>query len=244
VNYSFSVIIPVLHEALLINETIGHVYQRGAGFDIEIIVVDGDPEGETINVIRNNEIIKVISPKGRGRQMNKGASLARGEILLFLHTDTELPADAFRTISSVIDKQGCAGGAFDLGIKSGRLIFRLIEKTVSIRTRLTGIPYGDQAIFIKKEIFKKIKGYREIPLMEDVEFMRRVKKSGCHLCIIPEKVKTSPRRWEKEGVLYCTLRNWTLISLYLSGVNPEKLVKFYYRGWNRTEEKGASCLKH
>jgi rSAM/selenodomain-associated transferase 2 len=245
VNYSFSIIIPVLNEALIINETIRQLYQRGEGLALEVMVVDGDPEGRTINAIQNHKVIKMISPRGRGKQMNKGASLAQNDILLFLHTDTELPADAFRRISSAVEKQECAGGAFHLGIKSDRAVFRFMEKVVAIRTRLTGIPYGDQAIFIKKEIFHKMGGYREIPLMEDVELMRRIKKAGHHLCIIPEKVKTSPRRWEKEGILYCTLRNWALITLYLSGVNPGKLVKFYYRDWNSGEEgKGESCLKH
>jgi hypothetical protein len=100
---------------------------------------------------------------------------------------------------------------------------------VYIRTRITGIPYGDQAIFIKKDFFAGMNGYQEIPIMEDVELMRRIKKSGYKICIIPQRVSTSPRRWEKEGIIYCTLRNWALISLYLSGFKPEKLAKFYYR---------------
>ncbi|MGD0283471.1 MAG: glycosyl transferase family 2, partial [Dissulfurispiraceae bacterium] len=89
------------------------------------------------------------------------------------------------------------------------------------------IPYGDQAIFIWKEYFHAAGGFREIPIMEDVELMRRIKKTGDKIYIIPEKVKTSPRRWEKEGIVYCTLRNWTLITLYFAGMPPEKLVKFY-----------------
>jgi rSAM/selenodomain-associated transferase 2 len=233
VSYSFSIILPVLNESSIINQTIEHVYRLGYGFYLEIIVVDGDTEGGTVYRIKNERVIKIISPKGRGRQMNKGASVATGDILLFLHTDTELPENAFRTISAVIDKKQYVGGAFDLGIKSGRLIFRLIEKMVYIRTRLTGIPYGDQAIFIKKDFFAGMNGYQEIPIMEDVELMRRIKKSGYKICIIPQKVSTSPRRYEKEGVVYCTLRNWMLMSFYLLGVEPEKLVKFYYRDWNK-----------
>jgi rSAM/selenodomain-associated transferase 2 len=233
VSYSFSIILPVLNESSIINQTIEHIYRLGYGFDLEVIAVDGDKEGETVYSIKDERVIKVISPKGRGRQMNKGASVATGDILLFLHTDTELPQSAFRTISAVIDKKQYAGGAFDLGIKSGRLIFRLIEKMVYIRTRLTGIPYGDQAIFIKKDFFAGMNGYQEIPIMEDVELMIRIKKSGYKICIIPQRVSTSTRRYEKEGVVYCTLRNWMLMSLYLLGVGPEKLVKFYYRDWNK-----------
>lgn len=230
---SFSIILPVLNEASIINQTIEHIFRLGYGFDLEVIVVDGDTEGGTVYRIKDERVIKVISPKGRGRQMNKGASVARGDILLFLHTDTELPEDAFRTISAVIDKKQYVGGAFDLGIKSGRLIFRLIEKMVYIRTCLTCIPYGDQAIFIKKDFFAGMNGYQEIPIMEDVELMRRIKNSGYKICIIPQKVSTSPRRYEKEGVIYCTLRNWILMSLYLLGVKPEKLAKYYYRDWNK-----------
>jgi len=229
--HSFSVIIPALNESSIINHTVEHVYRAGSGFDLEVIVVDGDPEGGTSRCINSKQAIKLISPKGRGQQLNKGASVARGDILLFLHTDTELPEDAFRTISTSINKDQCVGGAFDLGIKSERFVFRLIEKMVYLRTRLTNIPYGDQAIFIKRDFFEKMNGFREIPIMEDVELMRRIKKSGYKICIIPRKVKTSPRRWEKEGIFSCTLRNWMLISLYLLGVHPEKLARFYYRDW-------------
>jgi rSAM/selenodomain-associated transferase 2 len=231
--HSFSIIIPVLNESSIINHTAEQMYRIGSGFHIEVIVIDSDKEGKTINVLKNREVIKGISPRGRGRQMNKGASVATGEILIFLHTDTELPDHAMRAISSVMDDEKYAGGAFDLGIKSGRSVFRLIEKLVYLRTRLTRIPYGDQAIFIRKEVFDAMEGYKEIPLMEDVEFMRRMKRSGYNICIIPQKVKTSPRRWEKEGIVYCTLRNWILQGLYHLGVNPGKLVKFYYRDWDK-----------
>ncbi len=231
--YSFSIIIPVLNESSIINHTVEHVYSIGSGSDIEVIVIDGDYEGKTISVLRNKEVIKDISPMGRGKQMNKGASLAKGEILLFLHADTELPEHALRTISSVMDRGQYAGGAFDLGIKSDRSVFRLIEKLVYVRTRLTRVPYGDQAIFIKKNYFDRMNGFEEIPLMEDLEFMRRMKRSGYKICIIPQKVITSPRRWEREGVIGCTLRNWSLRSLYLLGVQPDKLVRFYYRDWEK-----------
>ena len=114
-----------------------------------------------------------------------------------------------------------------MGIQSGRRVFRLIETGASLRSRITRVPYGDQAIFIRKDYFESIGGFSEIPLMEDVELMRRIKKGGGRIFIIPQKVMTSPRRWEKEGIVYCTLRNWTLITLYFLGVPPEKLTAFY-----------------
>ena len=223
---SFSVIIPVFNEASLINQTIEHVYSTSSGFDIEVIVVDGDVHGNTVRAITNMQVIQMTSDRGRGRQMNKGASAAGGEILLFLHADTELPANAFESISSLLDAEEYVGGAFDLGIQSGRLIYRVIEKLVAVRTRLTKVPYGDQAIFVKKAYFEKMRGFPEIPIMEDVAFMRRLKRAGYKIGIIPQKVQTSPRRWEREGVLFCTMRNWTLISLYLVGVKPEKLGRY------------------
>jgi len=131
-----------------------------------------------------------------------------------------------------MDKKKYTGGAFELGINSGRRVFRLTEKFVSLRTGLTRIPCGDQAIFVKREVFNGINGFKEIPIMEDVDLMRRIRKSGHKIYIIPEKVKTSPRRWEREGVLYCTLRNWAIVILYLLGAKPEKLVKYYYTDWD------------
>ena len=231
-NCSFSIVIPVFHEASLIDHAINHVKKISAGFESEIIVVDGDPKGSTLECVEHPNIVKIVSGKGRGRQMNKGATSAKGDILLFLHADTELPDEALTSIASVIDHKEYSGGAFDLGIKSGQRIFRLIEKAVSIRTRLTSLPYGDQAIFIRRKCFEALNGFREIPIMEDIEFMRRMKKSGNKIVIIPKKVNTSPRRWENEGILCCTLRNWALISLYSLGVEPEKIVRFYYRDWD------------
>jgi len=226
-NYRISIIIPVLHEETIINRAISAIFDLPYDGEVEVIVADGTPNGETLSAIENNQVLKVISKKGRAYQINQGAAVACGDILIFLHADTELPKDALNTICSVMRKGDFVGGAFDLGIKSGRTIFRLIEIAASLRSRYTGIPYGDQAIFMRKEYFHSIGDFKEIPLMEDVELMRRVKKSGDKIYIISEKVRTSPRRWEKEGVLYCTLRNWVLITLYYLGIPAEKLLKFY-----------------
>jgi len=228
---SFSIVIPVFHEAPFINHVINHVTAISSGLEPEIIVVDGDPKGRTLDCIEHPNVVKIISGKGRGRQMNKGAASAKGDILLFLHADTELPPGALAEISSVMANKEYSGGTFELGIMSERQIFRLIETVVSVRTHLTSAPYGDQAVFIRRECFEALNGFREIPIMEDIEFMRRLKKAGRRIYVIPKKVKTSARRWEKEGILFCTLRNWALISLYLLGVRPEKLVRFYYKDW-------------
>ena len=159
--------------------------------------------------------------------MNEGAALAEGNTLLFLHVDTRLPKDALGLIGSVMENNRYVAGAFDLGIKSSKPIFRIIERAASLRSRVTRIPFGDQGIFIRKDYFMKVGGYREIPVMEDVEIMDRIKKQGGRIYIIPRKVSTDSRRWEQEGVVRCTLRNWMLQILYFLGVSPHKLARFY-----------------
>lgn len=224
-----SIIIPVVNETSGINQTISHLlYQVTSGSAVvEIIVVDGTPEGSTIAAIQHAAIVKLVSRKGRGMQMNAGASVASGDLLLFLHADTRLPDKALELIVSAMQERTYVAGAFDLGIASDRLVFRLIERLASLRSRCTRIPYGDQALFIRKGYFEQLGGFPNIPLMEDVELMRRIKKRKDAIYIIPARVLTSPRRWEREGVIRCTLRNWSLILLYLLGIHPEKLVKFY-----------------
>jgi rSAM/selenodomain-associated transferase 2 len=224
---SYSIIIPAYHEGGTINDCIGHLHGLTHEGAVEVIVVDGDHQGSTIKVIQDEHVIKMVSQKGRARQMNKGAALASGEVLVFLHADTRLPPDALTIVRSCMETGLAGAGAFDLGIKSDRRIFRITEKYVALRTRLTRIPYGDQTIFMRKEYFERLGGYRDIPLMEDIEIMQRIKKRGDRVRIIPERVMTSPRRWEQEGVLYCTLRNWMLQLLYFFGVSPERLAKFY-----------------
>jgi len=222
----FSIIVPVFHEAERINDLIGHLRQLDSEKTCEIIVVDGARERDTLEAIHTNDVVKISSEKGRAKQMNVGASVARGKILIFLHADTELPIGALKKMDAVVEK-GYMAGAFDLGIQSNQLIFKVIAFLGSLRSRLTRIPYGDQAIFIRKEYFTKIGGYKEVPLMEDVELMRRIKRFGNKIWIFYDRVMTSPRRWEKEGVIYCILRNWILQTLYFLGVPADRLARFY-----------------
>ena len=236
----FSIIIPVLNEASEINAAVERIYRESSAFDVEVIVIDSDAEGRTISAVNRAEVILGISTKGRGKQMNRGAFLAKGDILLFLHSDTELPDHALHRISSVMGDPECVGGAFDLGIKSDKTVFRVMEGLVYARTRLTRIPYGDQALFVRKEVFDRMKGLKEIPLMEDLYFMRRLRRAWHKIRIIPQRVRTSPRRWEEEGVLFCTLRNWLLRGLYHLGAQPENLVRFYYRDWEKGSDYGRT----
>jgi rSAM/selenodomain-associated transferase 2 len=226
-SIKFSIIVPVFHEGDRINHLIEYLNRLDSEGNAEIIIADGAEEKDTLAAIRSNRVIQISSEPGRARQMNAGASIARGEILIFLHADTELPINGLKKIGSFIEQKEYVGGAFDLGIKSHRRIFRVIGTMASLRSRLNRIPFGDQAIFIRKQYFNRAGGYREIPLMEDVELLRRIKRSGGRIRIFYDRVMTSPRRWEKEGVIYCTLRNWTLQLLYFLGVSPYHLAKYY-----------------
>ena len=223
----YSVIIPVWKEHEGINGTIRHIRHLGGDADVEIIVVDGDPAKSTLHAIGDSEVKRVPSARGRGRQMNAGAASAGGSVLLFLHADTRLPVGAFDRIGELLHDTTCVGGFFDLGIDSERSVYRFIEVVASKRSRITNIPYGDQAIFLRKEYFDRIGGYHDLPIMEDVDLMRRIKRQGDKLRSVGGKVITSSRRWEKEGILLCTVRNWLLIVLYFAGVSPRRLAIYY-----------------
>lgn len=228
-EYKFSIITPVLNEQGQINSFVGKIKDKDFDDYFEIIIVDGDPQGGTINAITDNSVICITSTQGRGRQMNDGAAVAHGEILIFLHADTILPDNALRKISQALQDRDYVGGAFDLKIDSDRLFLKYISARASLRSRWNRIPYGDQAIFIRKKYFDQIGGYKEIPLMEDVDLMRRIKKDGKQIFILPDKVITSARRWESEGALYTTMRNQILVRLFYLGISPHRLAKYYWR---------------
>jgi rSAM/selenodomain-associated transferase 2 len=223
----FSIILPVLNETDVINPLLDHLETLDGCGCCELIVVDGSPDGNTIKAVTRQGVRCVTSPQGRASQMNAGAAAAAGEILIFLHVDTRLPRQAIRLISKVMTRQSLVGGAFDLRIDSERRILKIIARIASIRSRLTHIPYGDQAIFIRRDYFDRLGGYPEILLMEDVALMRRIKHAGGRIGFIPEPVFTSARRWEQEGIVYTTLRNWLLLSAYILGMAPDKLAKYY-----------------
>lgn len=222
-----SVVIPVLQEEALINDTIAGLEGMESDNTIEIIVVDGGVGAETLKAMNSSAVKGIISEKGRGKQMNAGAQAARGDVIVFLHADTQLPEGGFKAISLAMETGRFVGGAFDLAIADGAPIFRMIERVASLRSRLTRIPYGDQAIFMKRDYFLEMGGYKDVPILEEVDLMRRVKKKGGRMCFLDKKVNTSSRRWRKEGIVACTSRNWAIMLLYLFGVTPERLAKWY-----------------
>ena len=193
----------------------------------EIIVVDGDPAGSTIELISDPAVKTGIAQKGRARQQNFGAKMAQGAVLLFLHADTRLPGNFTNLIRKTIHV-GFSGGAFDLQIDSPHPLLRFTSRIGSFRSRITGIPYGDQGIFITRSLFEKIGGFPDLPLMEDIALMLRIKKSRKAFTILPDKAVTSPRMWYKKGILYTMIRNPILALLYYLGVSPRILVRFYY----------------
>ena len=232
VTPEISIIIPVFNEPETIQSTLEHLALLSAGKVVEIVIVDADPQSSTLKTIDFKSLPNLVlktdtSAKGRGIQMNKGAELASGPILLFLHADTCLPAGGMDAILSAMQDPDFMGGAFDLGIRSSKWGYRIIEKVATARSRITRLPYGDQAIFLRRDYFQMIGGFTPIPIMEDVDLMRRIKHRGDTIKIIDKQVQTNSRRWEKEGLVLCTLRNWMLMVLYLMGVSPHKLVKFY-----------------
>ena len=227
-----SIIIPVWNETGTINTTLKKLKHQSLDKSIEVIIVDAHPAGTTLQAINVRPsahfIIKTDqTEQGRGLQMNRGAQLANSPALLFLHADTFLPPGAFDAILAVLKKPNFVGGAFDLHILSNRWGYRVIETVASIRSRLTRLPYCDQAIFLRKAYFDLLGGFRPFPIMEDVDLMRRIKNCGDRIQIISTPVQTNPRRWEEEGLIYGTLRNWTLMVLFLAGVSPQRLVKWY-----------------
>jgi rSAM/selenodomain-associated transferase 2 len=229
VRPDISIIIPVLDETQTINTTIHNLWSDRTSLQgaFEIIVVDGDPAGRTCEVIENKEVIRLLSEPGRAKQMNKGASVAQGAVLLFLHADTRLQPGALRAVYFTMKDQRYAGGAFDLRIDAPGIIFRVVERVSSLRSRLTRIPYGDQGIFIRRDVLERIGRYPEIPLMEDVALMRRLKAAHYKIVFTGARAITSARRWQEEGLVFTTLRNWFLVTLYLLGVSPAKLACFY-----------------
>jgi len=224
---AISIIIPVYHEENIILKFLEHVNNRFSGTVYEIIVVDGDKHASTIKHIHDPSVIRLTSEKGRSNQMNLGAANSKYNILFFLHADSMLPKKPFLSITKALAQPHMKAGAFDLCIASQNMLIRLIEKLASIRSRITQIPYGDQGLFIRKDIFNEIGGYSNIPIMEDIDIMLKLKKMKYQITILNTSIKTSARRWETQGILYCSMRNIVLSSLFYLGTDPNKLVNYY-----------------
>lgn len=221
-----SIIVPVLDEAAMLGEALQALApfrERGA----ELIVVDGGSRDGSLELAASYADRVIQAKRGRGTQMNAGARIARGDALVFLHADTHLPVDADRLVLRALGES--AWGRFDVTITGTSPLLPIIAWLMNWRSRLTGIATGDQAIFVRREAFNQADGFPEIPLMEDIAFSRALKRIGRPACPAA-RVRTSGRRWEREGVLRTVVRMWGLRLAFFFGADPAILARRYGYG--------------
>ncbi len=220
-----SIIVPVLNEAEGITRTLSALQPfRLKGH--EVIVVDGGSDDATAQRSQGFADQVIRSPRGRSRQMNAGARVAGGDVFLFLHGDSQLPDQADMLIAEHLGREGKDWGHFDVMLSGNHPLLRLTELLMNWRSRISGIATGDQAMFVRRSLFEKLGGFPEIDLMEDIALSKRLKRWGPPLCL-KDTVKTSSRRWEKNGVLRTVFLMWRLRLFYFLGSNPERLARIY-----------------
>ena len=216
-----SVVIPALNE----EAAIGLALASTVGAH-EVIVVDGGSSDATRDVVGATGHRLLQSARGRGVQLNLGAAAATGDVLLFLHADTQLPEHFVGDVVSCLTKKDADWGRFDLRFDAGGPLMRLIARLICWRSRLTKVGTGDQAIFVRRELFEEIGGFHESQLFEDIDLCRRLRR-GRRMAIPARPVVTSSRRWREDGALRTSFRMWALKLAYLAGVPSERLARVY-----------------
>lgn len=220
-----SIIIPTLEEAegiVATLESLGELRRRGH----EVIVVDGGSRDGTANLARNLADRVLAESAGRAAQMNAGARAAAGDVLLFLHADSRLPAGADRLVLQGLVAGGFAWGRFDVRIAGSHVLLRVVEAMMNVRSRLTHICTGDQGLFVRREVFDAVGGYPRQALMEDIAISARLRRVSAPLCL-RERCLTSARRWESQGVLRTVVQMWWLRLQYALGAAPARLARSY-----------------
>jgi rSAM/selenodomain-associated transferase 2 len=221
---NLSVIVPMLDEERAIGPTLDAIHAGAPG--VEIIVVDGGSTDRSVEIARARGAQTMTAGRGRARQMNAGAAAAHGDALAFVHADTIVPATFASDIASALADPRVVGGRFDVELDELSLVSRLLGKLISLRSRLMRSATGDQAIFVRRDVFAAVGGFAQIDLCEDVDFARRLKHSGRVACL-RSRVITSARRWRQNGVIRTVLRMWLIKSLFLAGVSPARLRRYY-----------------
>ncbi|MGD9022720.1 MAG: TIGR04283 family arsenosugar biosynthesis glycosyltransferase [Deltaproteobacteria bacterium] len=217
-----SIVIPTLNEAAILSQALKRLEVQHH----EIIVVDGGSKDGTVDIARQYTPLVLISPQGRGLQQDKGARQARGDVIVFLHADTQLPIGYLRLIGRALANPSVVFGAFRLSIWPKEPALELVSLMANLRSRFLRMPYGDQALFVRRDTYIEVGGFRDWPVMEDVDLVRRLNRVGdFRLVEIP--VRSSARRWKRENLVYTTLRNWSLICRYFMGASPHALARHY-----------------
>jgi rSAM/selenodomain-associated transferase 2 len=226
---TIAVIIPTLNEERNLPQSLACL---SASAPTEIVIVDGGSTDRTLDLAQDfcahTANARVITaPRGRASQMNEGAKASQSEIFLFLHADTQLPPRIERIVQAALAGPSVVGGRFDVRFDSGSTWSHIISAFMNRRSRLTGIATGDQAPFVRREVFEALGGFSEIPLMEDIEFSRRLQQAG-RIVALRDTVVTSFRRWDSQGPMRTILLMWTLRFLYWVGVSPHQLARVYH----------------
>ncbi len=218
-----SIIVPTLNEELVLEGTLTQIQQLSPH---ELIVSDGGSTDDTNSIAKKFSHRVVTGSSGRATQMNAGADEATGDLLLFLHADNRLEPESYQKMLECMENPKWIGGAFTLCIDSDKWSISLITLLANIRARYFGLAYGDQGFFVRTEVFNNMNGFSPMPICEDLDFYRRLKKEG-PVVLLKEKAHTSPRRWIKEGIVFTTARNILIAILFGLGFPPRILTKWY-----------------
>ena len=221
------IVMPVLNEAESLAARL-RALQRFRQRGVRVAVVDGGSQDGTLAIAQAHADLALLAPRGRAAQMNAGAAACPAEVLLFLHADTALPDDAdMRVLDAMAGTR--SWGRFDVNIDSPRLTLRLVSRMMNLRSRCTGIATGDQALFVRHELFRRVGGFPDLPLMEDIAMSRELKRHGRPVCL-RERVTTSARRWERHGVWRTMVLMWRLRAAYFLGADPRRLaIRYGYK---------------
>jgi rSAM/selenodomain-associated transferase 2 len=220
-----SIVVPTLNEAQCIVGCLQPLRSWRTG-GAELIVADGGSTDTTAILARPWADHVIVGPRGRAKQMNLGASVATGDVLLFLHADTQLPDDAAAALDAALADPQVSWGRFDVRIDGATPLLKLVAALMNLRSRASGIATGDQAIFVRRDLFARVGGFPDQPLLEDSELSKRLRTTSRPACL-RQRVTTSGRRWEQRGVLRTIALMWVLRGLYWIGFPPERLARLY-----------------